>query len=128
MGSLLSRATVITVLQRQTGAQKLDFIQQMLWFLLQSMPLLRGEYTWKVKANLVKINTKIGAFRRALLRRNGRNMRGFIWMMSLVTMEGQGRFAEVEKMKNRVRYDRLGRSLEVKMENSPVLAAFRKAP
>jgi len=92
------------------------------------MPLLRGEYTWKVKANLVKINTKIGAFRRALLRRNGRNMRGFIWMMSLVTMEGQGRFAEVEKMKNRVRYDRLGRSLEVKMENSPVLAAFRKAP
>jgi len=55
-------------------------------------------------------------------------MRGFIWMMSLVTMEGQGRFAEVEKMKNRVRYDRLGRSLEVKMENSPVLAAFRKAP
>jgi hypothetical protein len=45
-------------------------------------------------------------------------MRGFIWMMSLVTTEGQGRFAEVEKMKNRVQYDLLGLSLEVKMEDS----------
>jgi hypothetical protein len=45
-------------------------------------------------------------------------MRGLIGKMSLVTMEGQGRFVEVEKMKNRVRYDRLGRSLEAKMEDS----------
>jgi hypothetical protein len=45
-------------------------------------------------------------------------MRDLIWWMSLVTTEEQGRFAEVEKVKNLVRYDRLGSSLEVKMGNT----------
>jgi hypothetical protein len=72
-----------------------------------------------MRVSSAKINISIGVFHPALWRRNGRNMRGLIWRMNLVTMEEQRRFAEVEKVKTRVQYDLLGLRLEVKMENSP---------
>jgi hypothetical protein len=55
--------------------------------------------------NAAKIKTNIDVFPPALWQRNGRNMRGLIWMMSLVAMEEPATLAEVEKMKSLVRYD-----------------------
>jgi hypothetical protein len=65
-----------------------------------------GESLWKRKANQTIIKREIGGFRHAPWLQSGRNMRGLIGKMSLVTTEGQVTFAEVEKGKNPVQYER----------------------
>jgi len=65
----------------------------------------RGECLWKRKAKTAEIKKKIGVFLPAPWLWSGRNMRGLILKMSLVTTEEQAKLAEVARMKNRVRYN-----------------------